>query len=189
MNAPDTLPVALENVGEIDRRDIPGYEGLYAASEDGRIFSVRRQKWMTPSSNRGYQVVTISAHGDQKVCKVHRLVAIAWIPNPKCLPQINHLDGVKSHNNVANLEWADDSRQQIHARALGLVVVTNAMRAASARNIAGYGKTVRKLTSEQAAEIRRAIAAGTSQRDLARRHEVSFTAIAQIWKGRTYVAE
>jgi len=55
-----------------------------------------------------------------KTFLVHRLVAMAFIPNPKNLPQVNHLDGNKLNNNDWNLEWSDQSENQIHAYSAGL---------------------------------------------------------------------
>lgn len=170
-------------IPEDELRDIPGYEGLYAASHGGRIYSIRRQKWLAPASNRGYQVVTICAHGKQKVCKVHRLVAFAWIPNPTGLPEVNHMNGIKSANHVPNLEWANASSQQLHARKLGLAKTTDAMRAASSKNIRNAGKKARKLSAEQAAEVR---VSRLSCIQAARAYGVSSSAIHAIRKGKTY---
>jgi hypothetical protein len=172
---------------EVDLREAPGYEGFYAASRDGRIYSLRYSRWLSPATTRGYLVVTLSRRGRQKVCKVHRIVAAAWVPNPLGHPQVNHLNGVKSDNRAANLEWANASRQQFHARALGLVKTTPAMRAASARNISRVGRTFRKLTDEQADSIRQMISRGANQRALARQYGVTPSAIQALWKGRTYV--
>ena len=51
---------------------------------------------------------------------IHRLIALAFIPNPENLPQINHIDGNKLNNAIENLEWIDNSGNQLHAYRLGL---------------------------------------------------------------------
>lgn len=65
-------------------------------------------------SNHGYKQVGIMIDGDQKICSVHRLVAAAFIPNPKNLPYVNHIDGNKCNNNVSNLEWITNQDNQLH---------------------------------------------------------------------------
>lgn len=83
-------------------KDIPGFEGLYAATEDGRIYSFKRKKFLKACGEAGnYQIVCIC----NKCYYVHRLVAMAWIPNPNNYPEINHIDKVKDHNWASNLEW------------------------------------------------------------------------------------
>ena len=54
---------------------------------------------------RGYLFVHLWKNRKQKTCKVHRLVAIAFIPNPDNLPEINHINENKHDNRVENLEW------------------------------------------------------------------------------------
>ena len=62
------------------------------------------------TQTKGYLIVWIKTEEGQKLKKVHRLVAETYIPNPNCLPQVNHIDGVKTNNNVRNLEWCNNQK-------------------------------------------------------------------------------
>ena len=64
---------------------------------------------------RGYPRIKLTRREFSKSERIHRLVAKAFIPNPKNLPQVNHIDGVKTNNNFLNLEWCDNSYNQKHA--------------------------------------------------------------------------
>jgi hypothetical protein len=66
-----------------------------------------------------------------KQMRVHRLVALAWIPNPHGLPEINHLDGVKANNDASNLEWCTTLENLQHARRMGLYRASQAPAAAA----------------------------------------------------------
>ena len=113
---------SMENNNEI-WKDIPGYEGLYQVSNMGRVRSLNYKKKkgsihiMKTEMARGYLRVMLS----RKHILVHRLVAEAFIPNPKGLPCINHKDENKTNNFVwvnedgsidlekSNLEWCSYS--------------------------------------------------------------------------------
>ena len=95
---------------------IPGYEGVYQASNKGRIKSVERidlagrhwkERILSTSVVKGYVVVGLNHARENKNKFVHRLVAMAFIPNPNNLPQINHKDENPLNNCVENLEWCD----------------------------------------------------------------------------------
>lgn len=87
-------------------RNIEGYEGLYQVSNLGRIYSLRREKILAGGiDTSGYIVVTLYKNGKGKTKTVHRLVAKAFIENPKELPVINHKDENKTNNHITNLEW------------------------------------------------------------------------------------
>ena len=88
-------------------KDIKGYEGLYAVTSCGKVWSYRRKKFLTPANLNGYLRVCLYKDRQEKWCMIHRLVADAYIPNPENLPQINHKDENKANNCLQNLEWCD----------------------------------------------------------------------------------
>jgi hypothetical protein len=95
--------------------EIPGYEGYYYIEPNGEIYSQDRintygrfwegRKIIPCLNNHGYYYVVLSKNGTQKQFKVHRLVALTYIPNPNNLPCINHKDYNRQNNNLNNLEW------------------------------------------------------------------------------------
>lgn len=86
-------------------KDIPGYEGLYAITSCGRVWSYRHGKFLKDSDSRGYRRVVLSLGNERKAFNIHRLVAEAYLPNPENLPCVNHKDENKSNNSVNNLQW------------------------------------------------------------------------------------
>lgn len=87
-------------------KDVKGYEGLYAVTSCGRVWSYRSNKFLkTFVNNSGYVVVDLCKDGKRKHLLVHRLLAEAYIPNPENLLFVNHKDEVKTHNWINNLEW------------------------------------------------------------------------------------
>lgn len=95
----------------------------YMISDHGRILSFKGKSKLIISStitSKGYEYVAIRQKGIYVGYSVHRLVATAFIPNPKRLPQVNHLDGNKLNNHVANLEWCDAYDNIMHAIRTGL---------------------------------------------------------------------
>lgn len=87
--------------------DIAGYEGLYAITNCGQVWSYRKNKFLKPYLARGYFKVCLCKYGIKKQLLLHRLVAETFLPNPQNLPQINHKDENKKNNCVGNLEWCD----------------------------------------------------------------------------------
>lgn len=87
-------------------KDIKGYEGLYAITSCGKVWSYRSNKFLKPKVNKsGYLQVSLYKNYEVKNPYIHRLVAEAYIPNPENKPQINHLNEQKDCNWVKNLEW------------------------------------------------------------------------------------
>lgn len=88
------------------RRAIPGWEGLYSATTDGRIYSERNKIYLKPFLDKdGYYTVNLSKNGKAKTYRVHRLVAQTFLENPNDLPCINHKDENRINNCVKNLEF------------------------------------------------------------------------------------
>lgn len=101
---------------------IEGTYGLLEVSSEGRIKSNMRDGRILKqqSDKKGYCRVRVTVKREQKSFKVHRLVASAFVPNPKGLPQVNHIDGNKQNNRADNLEWVSNMQNARHALESGL---------------------------------------------------------------------
>lgn len=93
-------------------KDVVGYEGLYQVSDFGRVRSLAYGKeriLKQQERQHGYLSVCLYGRGGNKrnfkQISVHRLVAEAFIPNPKKLSEVNHIDEDKKNNKLENLEW------------------------------------------------------------------------------------
>jgi hypothetical protein len=115
----------------------------------------------------GYLLLSLYTDDNQKVTfKVHRLVALTFIPNPLKLPIVNHKDGVRDNCHVSNLEWA-----------------TNAENLAAGNFVRGEKHYNAKLTDKQVEEIRKSFISGSRQfgmNALAKKYKVSFGCIRNI---------
>lgn len=102
-------------------KDVEGYEGLYAVTSLGRIWSYRRKKFIkTWPDAYGYLRVIFSIKNQQSIHKLHRLVGKAFIENPDNKPQINHKNGKKMDCEAKNLEWVTARENMQHAYDIGL---------------------------------------------------------------------
>lgn len=116
--------------------DIEGYEGLYQISNQGATRSldreviypqghtrIQRGKTLKPDINNGYECVRLYRDKMGKWKKIHRLVAMAFIPNPENKEQVNHKNGIKNNNRVENLEWNTQLENMQHAAKNGLIPI------------------------------------------------------------------
>ena len=96
-------------------KDIAGYEGLYSISSYGIVMSHRSGRCLKPIITKfGYARVHLAKDGITKTATVHRLVTLAFIPNPEGKPTVNHINEDKLDNRVENLEWATNQEQNVH---------------------------------------------------------------------------
>ena len=104
-------------------RPIAGTKGFIEVSDLGNVRSLLRgQPYLlkTQADDGGYRRVRVTIEGEKRTYKLHREVAKAFIPNPDNLPQVNHKDGNKNNNSVANLEWCTNRDNAHHAIKSGL---------------------------------------------------------------------
>ena len=129
------------------KKFITGTSRCYYVTDAGDVFSVERVdrlgrvvpfKKLTPVLRNGYPSVSIIIHGKPALMLIHRLVAAAFIPNPKNKPCVNHKNGIKTDNRVENLEWCTYLENNRHAHKIGLV---------PKRNVYQFDKTGKHIKS------------------------------------------
>lgn len=97
-------------------KDIPGFEGLYQVNQWGDIFSLYSNKKLKYSySNDGYKQYGLYKKRKRYGIMAHKAVALAFIPNPKNYPMVNHKDENKQNNYVDNLEWCTARYNNIYS--------------------------------------------------------------------------
>ena len=179
-------PLQLE--GEI-WKPIDGHEGKYEISNLGRVKGLPREKkyksgridligeriLKNPLSS-GYKVANLFCEQRKQIpIHVHRLVAIAFIPNLENKPHINHIDGNKLNNDISNLEWCTPKENAVHAHETGLSTYK------------GEKHHLTPFTKEEILSIREEYKdPNTSHRDLARKYGVEKTTIGNIIRKKTW---
>jgi hypothetical protein len=111
-------------------KDVVGYEGIYKVSNLGNVkrvlisrgVSKKNNNFIKPKNTKGYNSVRLTTNNVTKHFYVHRLIALAFIPNPNNYPFINHINGVRNDNRIENLEWCTHSQNIRHAIEIGLKV-------------------------------------------------------------------
>lgn len=87
------------------QKEIVGYEN-HTIDENGLVFNKKKNKYIKSYKKKyGYPAINLSSNGKSKYFLIHRLVAMAFIPNPNNYKEINHKDENPNNPNVNNLEW------------------------------------------------------------------------------------
>lgn len=91
------------------------FERHYSISSDGRLRNDLSGRIIKPVyDKKGY--VRYRLMSAKRTIKLHRVTAMAFIPNPDNLPQVNHINGIRSDNRVENLEWVTNLQNSLHAK-------------------------------------------------------------------------
>ena len=135
------------------KKDIIGYEGDYEIYSDGRVFSIKSNKFLKLSPNKDveYLQVNLWKNNTNTWFYVHRLVAIHFIANPLNLPEVNHIDGNRQNNLKQNLEWVTRKGNIEHAINTRLRIYSN------------------RISEEEFIECLEAVINGESYKDLSLR--------------------
>lgn len=169
-------------------KDIAGFEGMYQVSNMGQVRSLDRfddrgrhlkGRVLAQSINTsGYLSFNPSIDGKANLKYTHRFVALAFIPNPDNLPQVNHMDGNKHNNHVSNLEWVTQKENINHAWDNGLI-----------KNHSGENHALSKLTEDDVRFIRKHYNPDTTdfnQQALAEKFGVKKPTISKIVHRKTW---
>ena len=129
----------------------------YEVSNTGEIRNKSTGKIIAQRNNgHGYLTVHLYNSSKRKVYYVHRLVASAFLENKENKPEVNHINGDKTNNNVSNLEWCTRSENSIHAYRTKLRTVSQkTINAGRKQMIYINNSELRKIALQRAAKVNR----------------------------------
>lgn len=167
------------------------YEGVYVSNagrvkqsarditrSDGKVIHIPEREIAVTEDE--YLRAKLHTSDGTHSCKLHRLMAKAFIPNPQGYSVVNHKDGNKLNCNLDNLEWCASSHNRQHACDNGMVNWSKESREAC-------GKRSRKLTDEQAVRIKELRSKDWGLTDIADYMGCSVSTISRILSGKQYV--
>ena len=161
-------------------KDIIGYEGEYQISNYGRVRGlldkhrqIRKEPFIrkTRVGKEGYLYLNLFKNSKSKTFKIHRLVAIHFIPNEFTKTDVNHIDGNKTNNKFLNLEWVSKKENYHHSVLIGL------------QNPVGQDNWNSKLLEIDVYNIRKS---KLSRKELSKFYSVSITTINNIITNKSW---
>jgi hypothetical protein len=162
-------------------RNIKGFSG-YLVSNTGLVKSLpgrykksKKPYLLKPWVCAGYRIVQLGDRYEKNVIKVHRLVAMAFIPNPSKKKEVNHKDGNKLNNHVSNLEWCTRAENAAHAGVMGLM-----------KRPSGVKNPAAKLSEKKVIAIIKLLKKGHLQKEIAAKYSVVAGTISHIANKTTW---
>lgn len=157
-------------------KPVVGWESGYLVSNEGVVKTIGGRILKQWPNSAGYPLVRLNK--PRELCRVHRLVAAAFLPNPDNLPVVNHIDHSRTNNNVNNLEWCTQSYNLEAARVAGRMPVDywRGKRSPNAMLADAQVRLARNLYD----------GGGWSWEALAREFEVSKRCMGRLLKRETY---
>ena len=161
-------------------KTIPDYPD-YKISENGIVYSYKsgeKKQLSCKVDIDGYKTIGLYNNGKCKRFKIHRLVAICFIPKINGKDCVNHIDGNKWNNTVNNLEWCTPKENSLHASQNGLLITGSKQKKGMAKR--------RRYTAEQIADIKNLYESGVSQRKIGEMFGCDHSVISEIVNNKTY---
>ncbi len=144
----------------------------YLVYIDGRVFSERRNKFLSPGKSQKYRIYCFSVSGKRFAETKHRLIAICYIPNPNNYKLVRHLDDNAENNSLENLKWGTDYDNAQDGKRNG--TIKNRI------GLAGSSNPLSKITEEQVYDIRRRRHNGEKYMEIAKDYTISVSQIQLI---------
>ncbi len=148
-------------------------------TDQGKIYGVYRQREIKQRLNEdGYPTVTLGKNPVRTAYRVHRLVAIHFVPNPEGKPEVNHKNFDRTDVRAENLEWVDHADNVVYSYTFNLDNIKGCR--------AGSKNGRSKITEDDVRDIRKAYADGEGCEVIAKRYPVTITTIQSIVDNRTW---